>query len=400
MELALNAIRNGGMSIRSAAKNYGVPYVSLNRHYKGATKTFQPGRKPKLQTYESELRDAVVIMVDMGHGASKQDVMDLAVQTAEKAERSPFKNREQRPSDRWYKAFMKRQQLCLRQPENMSAARFRMATIQVRDEFFSKLKEVFDKLLPLGLKAGQIYNTDETGLCVVTKSGKVIAPKGSRNVRARTGGERGENVTAIVTVNASGSHILPPTLIYRGKSLNFELTDGAPEGTVFGYSKKSFIDSELFVEWFQRFIDALPPPRPVLLLMDGHACHIQLKVIEMARANSIHILCFPPHTTSYLQPLDVGVFKPLKSAFSQESSKLIRKNKLKQINRYQVARVLGSAWAKAITPMNIQGGFRGSGIWPYNPDAFVLPGVHSDSTLSTASDSPSDLEQSPILPIT
>ncbi|KAE8747916.1 hypothetical protein FOCC_FOCC005305 [Frankliniella occidentalis] len=254
LDLALNAIRNAGMSIRSAAKNYGIPYVTLNRHYKG---------------------------------------------------------KKEEPSDRWYKAFMKRQALSLRQPENMSAARFRMATTQVRDEFFTKLKDVYDNLLPLGLKADQIYNTDETGLCVVTKSGKVVAPKGSRNVRARSGGERGENITAIVTVNSTGNHILPPTLIYRGKSLNFDLTDGAPE----------------------------------------------------------------------------------------ESTKLIRRNKIKQINRYQVARVLNPAWVKAITPANIQGGFKGSGVWPYNPNAIHLPGLESNSNLTPTCDqtppSGSDVERNP-----
>lgn len=375
LERAVNAVKNCGYSIRAASKQYCVPYITLNRHVKGVTKGHAPGRPPKLVRFESDLHDAVVTMVDMGHGATVSDVMDLAVDTLKQAGRSPFKSKSQRPTRRWYKGFKKRNNLSLRQPENMSANRFKMATPEVKLEFFTKLGALYDKLQPLGLQAAQIYNTDETGICVVTKPGKVLASKGGKNVRARTGGERGENVTAVVTVNATGSHILPPTLIFRGKSLNVDLTEGAPEGTIFAYSKRSFIDSELFVEWFKRFIAAIPPARPVMLLMDGHASHIQLEVIEMARNNDIHILLFPPHTTNYYQPLDVGVFKSLKSAFSSECTKLMRKNKIKSINRYHISQVLTPAWTKSVTPANIQGGFRGAGVWPLNPDAVTLPGM-------------------------
>ncbi|XP_034255343.1 uncharacterized protein LOC117653647 [Thrips palmi] len=375
LERALNAVKNCGISIRAASKTYKVPYITLNRHVNGLSQSLKPGRPPKLVQYEAELHDAVVTMVDMGHGATVSDIMELAVETVDKAGRSPFKSKDDRPSRRWYRGFKKRNNLSLRQPENMSANRFRMATPEVKKDFFDKLEAMYKKLIPLGLQPSQIYNTDETGVCVVTKPGKVLAVKGSKNVRERTGGERGENVTAVVTVNATGSHILPPTLIFRGQSLNMDLTEGAPEGTVFAYSKRSFIDSELFVEWFKRFIAAIPPARPVLLLMDGHGSHIQLEIIEMARSNDINILLFPPHTTNFYQPLDVGVFKSFKSAFSSESSKLMRKNKIKNINRYHIAQVLNSAWVKGITPANIQGGFRGSGVWPLNADAVTLPGT-------------------------
>ena len=176
-----------------------------------------------------------------------------------------------------------------------------------------------------------------------------------------------------MAVNASGSQILPPTLIYRGKSLNPGLFEGAPEGTVFAYSKGSFIDTDLFLEWFRRFIKSIPPKRTVLLFLDEHLSHSSLELITLARENDIHLLCFPPHTTNLYQPLDVAVFKPLKNHVADESQKLMRKNKKKAINRY-VAKVLGKAWPKALTPQNIQAGFRATGIWPFNPDTVKLPG--------------------------
>ena len=49
---------------------------------------------------------------------------------------------------------------------------------------------------------------------------------------------------------------------------------------------------------------------PVLLLLDGHATHVKnLAVIDLARQNGV-IMCFPPHCTHRLQPLDVSFMGP------------------------------------------------------------------------------------------
>ena len=45
-----------------------------------------------------------------------------------------------------------------------------------------------------------------------------------------------------------------------------------------------------------------------LSFFDGHHSHITLRLVEVARGNNIHLICFPPHATYILQPLDLGVF--------------------------------------------------------------------------------------------
>ena len=66
---------------------------------------------------------------------------------------------------------------------------------------------------------------------------------------------------------------------------------------------------ELYLQWFDFFLHSIPPTRPVLLIQDGHVSHMSVELIELARANNIHLSCLPSHTTHILQPLDVGVFK-------------------------------------------------------------------------------------------
>ena len=51
-----------------------------------------------------------------------------------------------------------------------------------------------------------------------------------------------------------------------------ELTKEEAPGTVYGLSKKGWIDRALFETWFSRhFLAHAPPVRPLLLLLDGHS---------------------------------------------------------------------------------------------------------------------------------
>ena len=99
-------------------------------------------------------------------------------------------------------------------------------------------------------------------------------------------------------------------MIYPRKRMSEKLKDGCVPGTVFSCSGNGWVTQELYLKWFKFFIASIPPIRPVLLIEDGHASHTSIEVIELARDNDI---CLPSHTTHLLQPLDVGVFKSLKS---------------------------------------------------------------------------------------
>ena len=56
---------------------------------------------------------------------------------------------------------------------------------------------------------------------------------------------------------------------------------------------------------------------PVVLFLDGHRSHTTLGLVEEVRVRGIVFYTFPPHTTHLLQPLDVGVFGPLKHVWSK-----------------------------------------------------------------------------------
>ena len=105
----------------------------------------------------------------------------------------------------------------------------------------------------------------------------------------------------------------------------------------------------------------------MLLIEDGHGSHITLDVIELARANNIHLLCLPAHTSLILQTLDIGVFKSFKSGYSKACRKYLMANSGRVITSEVIASLVSETWAQSITPVNILSGFKKSGISPLNP---------------------------------
>ena len=96
-------------------------------------------------------------------------------------------------------------------PQQLSYAR---AFCSNRDnnitDFFGKLGAVYGKLNLIS-KPMQVYNSDETGVTIVHKPGKVLAELGRRHVYSVTSGEKGRTDTVLSCISASG-FVLPPCI--------------------------------------------------------------------------------------------------------------------------------------------------------------------------------------------
>jgi len=93
----------------------------------------------------------------------------------------------------------------------------------------------------------------------------------------------------------------------RKRNVPDNLREGVVPGTLFSHSENSWINSDIYLKWFEFLIKSIPPTRPVLLIQDGHASHMSIKLIDLVHSNDIHLLCLPAHTTHILQPLDVHI---------------------------------------------------------------------------------------------
>ena len=82
--------------------------------------------------------------------------------------------------------------------------------------------------------------------------------------------------------------------------------------------------------------------------------------------NNIIFMVLPPHSSHLIQPLDVGVFGPLKTLMASAIEPLIS-TELHRILKAEWLSAYVEAHDNAFTIQNIQAGFRGTGIRPYNP---------------------------------
>ena len=109
-----------------------------------------------------------------------------------------------------------------------------------------------------------------------------------------------------------------------------------------------------------------------MLLLDRHSTHNQPEVICFAREKDIIIVCLPPHTTHEAQPLDCGVFSPLKAQWGRVAHDFLQSNPGKVITKFNFSALFIKAWVNAVTPVNVISGFKTCGIYPFNPSAIKI----------------------------
>jgi DDE superfamily endonuclease len=108
------------------------------------------------------------------------------------------------------------------------------------------------------------------------------------------------------------------------------------------------------------------------LIVDGHASHVKSQdVIDYAVRNDITMMCLPPHTTHFLQPLDRSFFKPLKAYYDGACRSYVANHPGRSITKMQFGGLLNTAWGKAATSANAINGFRICGIYPISAD--IIP---------------------------
>jgi len=270
----------------------------------------------------------------------------------------------------WVETFMKAHNLSMRKPENTSAARLMAFNKENVDLFFQTLGEIRAEYR---FPACDIYNVDETGVSTVpTKDPKTISPKGNRRVIKISSAERGINVTAVCCMNSLGQFIPPAFIFPRVRDLD-KFLQNAPAGSKALGNESGWMTNELFLVYLEHFVYHARPSedRKVLLILDNHSSHVSLEAIEFCRAHHIVMLGFPAHTSDHLQPLDVSVYGPLKTAVGIACHDYLITNPGRVITIADVPGIFKVAYRVAATEENGVAGFRATGIQPFNSQIFT-----------------------------
>ena len=127
------------------------------------------------------------------------------------------------------------------------------------------------------------------------------------------------------------------------------------------------------MDWVRHF-EEFTAPRKLgvyrLLVLDRHESHHSVEFEEYCKAYNIITLCMPPHSSHILQPLDVGCFGPLKKSYGRQIEDLMRQQ-YTHVTKEDFIPAFRAAFQESLTESNVQGGFRGAGLVPFDPERVI-----------------------------
>lgn len=394
LRAAVFKVKNENWSVYKASKEYGIPWTTLKTHVSNENEDSSTMDLPKLgrpftfpKDIECKLVSYIIKMQEIGFGLTVTDIKhisySLAVRTGQVHQ---FNDAKGKAGPYWWWSFKQRYNLSLRTPEKLAACRAVTANEENISDFYNKLLAVLTNL-DIVNKPERVYNCDETGITFVVKPTKIVTQTGKKIIYSRTFAEKGVTQTVLGCCSASGTAV-PPLIIFKGVRMVNDLSNGAPPNSIVRLSKNGWINTALFLEWLQHFVCQIPPARPVLLIMDSHASHVGIEVIDYAKENDIHLLTFPSHTSHLLQPLDVSVYKSLKNAWSKVMNDYKSAHPTSAPTRFDFCRLLTPAYNHAFQSSIIMNGFRKTGIMPFNRDAIssdsIAPSMIRPGLINTA----------------
>ena len=367
--LALRAMQNNPkLSARAAGKIYSINHEKLSRRRRG----IQPRRDISANSRKlTNLEESVLV----------QYILDLSTKgfpprlsvVEDMANRLLATRNQLRVGKHWVSNFIKRRpELRTRFQHKYDYQRAKCEDPEVIRGWFNLVRNTIAKY---GIQDADIYNFDETGFMMgVISTGMVVTSSDGRAKAKRVQPGNREWVTVIQGVNSQGWTV-PPFIIVAGKNhlASWYQNSGFPPDWVISVSENGWTTNERGMDWIRHF-EKHTRARTVggyrLLVLDGHESHYSDEFEEYCKENNIITLCMPPHSSHLLQPLDVGCFGPLKKAYGRQIEDMMRAHIL-HITKDDFFPAFHAAFKETITESNVQGGFRGAGLLPLDPEKVI-----------------------------
>ena len=374
-----------GASIYQASKERGIPYATLRRHFLGLNSSGRVGAgRSTVLTEEEEglIARTIIYLARAGFPCDRRDLKDIVGSFASSMGRAaPW---ETTPGKEWIRGFERRWSdvLRCRKPELLTKARAEGLSAEVINLFFEMYADLVHEN---HLTPDRIFNLDESGLATDTRCQNVFVSKMDRDTYLRSATCGKLTYSVLFCASACGV-FMPPFVVYKGLHLYESWTTGGPDGAAYAVTKSGWMEETVFESWFLKMFLAQVKDmtKPVLLIYDGHGSHLSYNTVHQAIENDVIILCLPPSTSHALQPLDVGLFKPLKTKWRQILKTWSRESRLKSVDKATFPTLLAKLWSE-LNPAHVMAGFRGSGLYPICPEK-VKPRVVETASPSSSPD--------------
>lgn len=197
--------------------------------------------------------------------------------------------------------------------------RHRPQTYPTEDEQFTEASEFFETVnrALLHYRPSMIINEDET-------SGKVVMPPRTA-IRDIGSGQpvvfhkSSEKLCAtIATAISSNGGKLKSALVTKGKTQLSLRKFQLPTSIVGLLNARGWMNGSTFIEYITRVILPFSKGEPCVLMCDDLPVHKTPAVRLFCEQNQIELVLVPRWGTGAYQPLDVGIFGPLKQVMRKE----------------------------------------------------------------------------------
>ncbi|RHZ01813.1 hypothetical protein DYB35_013316 [Aphanomyces astaci] len=362
-----------GQSVNSIANDAKIPQTTLKeavRRARSGDEMKQRGRKLALTVdMESDLREWALAMQARRMPVTADELIEGATKIIDGFTPGATLTRG------WYDGFMKRSHdLTHRKSQSISNAR-NFVTDDDVDALYAKIKAA---IVLVGNDAARVYNMDETGFAPKRHANKVIAQVGSTNVRSQEA-RLNFHMTIVGCIGANGT-VSPPLFVLPGASVladAFEVL--TVEHAALASTSSGFMNSGLFLAWLKMFSKATGDvTKPVLLVYDGCASHYSVDIVDQAQKLGITLFLLPPNSTHLFQPLDVGVFRPLKRNIRAETRQFVWTNPSRTISKGDAIELACKTWAVSMRSDLCVRAFAATGIFPPNLETMLRDSVLSN----------------------
>jgi hypothetical protein len=262
--------------------------------------------------------------------------------------------------------------------------------------YFDLMRE---KITQYHVEPRHTYNMDEKGfmLGAVGRTKRIFSKASYEDGKRRNTIQDGsrEWITLLACICADGSY-LEPALIYKSKAGSIQdswLQAFDPEihRARISSSPSGWTNNEIGLAWLKQVFDRNTKAKARssyrLLIVDGHGSHLTMDFKEYCDQNKILLAVYPPHSTHTLQPLDVVMFKPLATAYSNEVAGFMERSQgLASMSKRDFFPLFYRAWEASFKETTILKAFEATGLSPFNPEVILK---RFNTTLSSSSDSES-----------
>jgi hypothetical protein len=310
---AMEEVQNGRMSEREAASTYGVPRSTLKDRLADRVTRETAGRPTVLSKGEEELIVERLLM--FGHWGFPLTSADLChvIKAYLDAQGRTTRFVENMPGPDFVSGFLQRHPaLTVRKANLVKRSRAGVSQDTVRD-FFARFEKTAE-----GIPASHVFNYDETNLQDNPGSVKAIFKKGTKY--AEQVRNHSKSAISIMFCGSATGQLLPPYVVYKGQNVYQSWCDGGIKGAVYSSTPSGWFETFTFKDWFVRIF--LPAAKRLggktLLIGDNLASHLSVEVITLCKENNVEFVCLPANSTHILQPLDVGLFGPMKANWRKQ----------------------------------------------------------------------------------